>query len=93
MADKNQDLALVVAEILIEIHGLGERLTGVEKAVNRMAELMLLQQQETNRKLELLLEGNKSNTEMLIEAFRGEATVTRSRLDDHENRISTLENK
>ncbi len=93
MADKNQDLALVVAEILIEIHGLGERLTGVEKAVHRMAELMLLQQQETNRKLELLLEGNKSNTEMLIAAFRGEATATRSRLDDHENRISTLENK
>ena len=66
MADQNQDLPLVVAEILIEIHelgerltgvekavnGLGERLTGVEKAVNRMAELMLLQQQETNRKLE-----------------------------------------
>ena len=100
MADKNQDLALVVAEILTEIHGLGERLngvserlTGVEKAVNRMAEVMLLQQQETNRKLELILEGNKSNTEMLIEAFRGEAIVTRSRLDDHENCIGTLENK
>ena len=100
MADQNQDLALVVAEILIEIHGLGERLhrvderlTSVEKAVNRMAEVMLLQQQETNRKLELILEGNKSNTEMLIAAFRGEATVTRSRLDDYENRIGTLENK
>ncbi len=93
MAEQNQDLPLVVSEILIEIHGLGERLTGVEKAVNRMAEVLLLQQQETNRKLTLMLEGNKSNTEMLIEAFRGEATVTRARLEDHESRIGKLENK
>jgi hypothetical protein len=100
MEDRNKDLPLIVSEILIEmhemkdeIHGMSERLTGVEKAVNRMAELMLVQQQETNRKLDLMLEGNKSNTQMLIEAFSREATTTHSRLDDHESRIGKLENK
>ena len=100
MEDRNRDLPLIVSEILIEmhemkgeIHKMSERLTGVEKAVNRMAELLSVQQQETNRKLTLMMEGNKSNTEMLIEAFRGEGLRTRSRLDDHEDRISALENK
>ena len=99
MDDRNKELPLIVSEILIEmhemkgeIHGMSERLTGVEKAVNRMAELMLVQQQETNRKLDLMLEGNKSNTEMLIDAFRGEALATRARLDDHESRLGKLEN-
>jgi hypothetical protein len=92
MGEQNQELPLIVSEILIEMHSMSERLTGVEKAVNRMAELLLTQQLETNRKLELMMKGNKSNTEMLIAAFSREATNTHSRLNDHESRITKLEN-
>lgn len=99
MADQHQDLPLIVSEILIEmhemkseIHDMSTRLTGVEKAVNRMAELMLTQQQETNRKLTLMLESNKSNTEMLIEAFREQGVRTNERLNEHEGRLGKLEN-
>ena len=82
MDDRNKDSPLTISEILIEmhemkveIHGMSECLTGVEKAVNRMAETLSLQQQETNRKLTLMMEGNKSNIEMLVEAFRGEGAA------------------
>ncbi len=93
MDDRNDDLPLVVSEILIEMHGLNERMTGVEKAINRMAEVMLPQQQETNKKLELLMEGGRSNTAMPIEAFREEASASRQRLESIENRLERLENK
>lgn len=100
MDDRNNDLPLVVAEILIELHGLNERMAGVEKAVasvekamTRMAEVMLLQQQETNKRFEMLMEADRLNTTLLINAFRDEAATTRQRLDQHDARITRLENK
>ena len=86
MADQNQDLPLVVSEILIEMHDM-------KASINRMAEIMLNQQQENNKRFELLMEGNRANTTMIIEAFREEASATRQRLDSIENRLERLDNK
>lgn len=100
MAEQDKDLPLVVSEILIEMHGLNNRMehmehsmNRVEKAVNRMAETMLLQQQEMNKRFEMLMEADRANTIMLIDAFKSEALATRARLDSIENRLERLENK
>ena len=52
MADQNQDLPLVVSEILIEMHDMNA-------SINRMAEIMLSQQKETNKRFELLMEADQ----------------------------------
>jgi len=100
MAEPDKDLPLVVSEILIEMHGLNSRMgqlelstNRMEKAINRMAETMLLQQQETNKRFELLMEADRANTTMLINAFKEEASATRERLDSIENRFERLENR
>lgn len=107
MAEPDKDLPLVVAEILIEMHGMNNRLERVEKvlidvvdglkqlsgAVSRMPEVMHLQQQENNKRFELLMEADRANTTLLINAFRDEASATRSRLDSIENRLERLENR
>ncbi|MBH8568211.1 hypothetical protein KB206_04915 [Microvirga sp. STS02] len=86
MAEQNQDLPLVVSEILIEMHDM-------KASINRMAEIMLNQQRETNKRFELLMEADRTNTTMIIEAFREEAGATRQPLDKIENRLAGLENK
>jgi hypothetical protein len=86
MAEQDKDLPLVVAEILIEMHD-------VKSALNRMAEIMLTQQQETNKRFELLMEADRANTTMLINAFKEEAFATRERLDSIETRLERLDNK
>ena len=100
MAEQNQDLPLVVSEILIEMHGLNNRMDNVEgslnrmeRAITRMAEVMLSQQQETNKRFDMLMEADRANTTMLVTAFREEAGATRQRLDKIENRLAGLENK
>ena len=107
MAEQDKDLPLVVAEILIEMHGMNNRLERVENvlvdaaeglkqlsgAVSRMPEVINLQQQENNRRFELLMEADRANTTMLIGAFRDEASATRQRLDSIENRLERLEIK
>ena len=86
MAEQNQDLPLVVSKILIEMHDM-------KASINRMAEIMLSQQKEINKRFELLMEADRANTTMIIEAFREEAGVTRQRLDKIETRLAGLENK
>ena len=39
-----------------------------------------------------MMEENRSNNELLIAAFRDEASLTRQRLDQHDARITRLEN-
>jgi hypothetical protein len=99
MADQNQDLPLVVSEILIEMHELRgdvQSLKGemreVKTALQQMAELMLKQQQQSNSHFQLLMEENRRNTEMIVNAFANEASLTRQRLDQHDSRITRLEN-
>ncbi len=96
MAEQNQDLPLVVSEILIEMHGLNERMSNVEnslnrmeRAITRMADVLLTQQQENNKRFDMLMEADRANTTMLISAFRDEAVATRQRLDSIENRLDT----
>ncbi|MBH8560094.1 hypothetical protein [Hymenobacter negativus] len=43
MAEQNQDLPLVVSDILIEMHDM-------KASINRMVEIMLNQQRETNKR-------------------------------------------
>ena len=86
MADQNQDLPLIVSEILIEMHDM-------KASINRMAEIMLSQQKETNKRFELLMEADRANTTLIIGAFREEAGATRQRLDGIENRLARLDNK
>ncbi|MDO7877030.1 hypothetical protein Q5H93_19950 [Hymenobacter sp. ASUV-10] len=86
MDERDKDLPLVVSEILIEMHDM-------KSALNRMAEIMLLQQQETNKRFDMLMEADRANTTMLINAFREEGLATRSRLDSIENRLERLENR
>lgn len=107
MAEPDKDLPLVVAEILIEMHGLNSRMERVENtlvqavdtirqlgsSVKGLADTVLLQQQENNKRFDLLMEADRANTTMLINAFREEAAATRARLDSIENRIDRLENR
>lgn len=86
MAEQDKDLPLVVSEILIEMHDM-------KSALNRMAELMLVQQQETNKRFEMLMEADRANTTMLINAFKQEALTTRERLNSIDTRLERLENK
>ena len=99
MADQNQDLPLVVSEILIEMHelrgdvqGLNGEMREVKNALQQMAELMLKQQQQSNSHFQLLMDENRRNTEMMVNAFTNEASLTRQRLDQHDARIMRLEN-
>lgn len=107
MAEQDKDLLLVVSEILIETHSMNNRLERVETvlidvvdglkqlsgAISRMSEVISLQRQENNRRFELLMEADLTNTTMLIGAFRDEASATRQRLGSIENRLERLENK
>ena len=100
MADQQQDLPLVVSDILIEMHelrgdvqGLKVEMREVKSALQQVAELMLKQQQQSNSHFQLLMDENRRNTEMIVNAFTNEASLTRQRLDQHDARISRLENK
>ena len=86
MADQNQDLPLVVSEILIEMHDM-------KAAINRMAEIMLRQQQETNKRFELLMEGNQRNTETMVNAFREEGLQSRQQFTAFDQRLARIEKK
>ncbi|AMJ64511.1 hypothetical protein [Hymenobacter sp. PAMC 26628] len=86
MADQNQDLPLVVSEILIEMHDM-------KASINRLAEIMLRQQQETNKRFELLMEENRRNTEMMIGAFREEGLQSRQQFAAFDKRLERIEQK
>lgn len=103
MADQNHDLPLVVSEILIEMHELRGDIKELQKVavhLSHSVEKLEVEMREVKGainslagSMKTMMEENRQNTEMMIAAFRGEALNTRSRLDDHEGRISALENK
>ena len=103
MADQNQDLPLVVSEILIEMHelradvqGLQQEMRDVKSELREVKNTLFQVVGAINSltgSMKTMIEENRQNTEMLIEAFRGEGLRIRSRLDDHDGRISALENK
>lgn len=73
-----------VEKVLVDVV---DSLKQLSSAVSRMSEVINLQQQENTKRFELLMEADRANTTMLINAFREEASVTRGRLDNIENRF------
>ena len=96
MADQNQDLPLVVSEILIEMHELRGDIQGL-KVEMRDVKTAIVQLTSSVTSLagsmKVMMEESRSNTEMLIAAFREEGMYVRQMLQQHEVRITKLEDK
>ena len=94
MADQNQDLPLVVSEILIEMHELRGDIQGL-KTEMRDVKTAIVQLTGSVTSLagsmKTLMEENRSNTEMLIASFREEGLYTRRLFEQHDARITRLE--
>ena len=105
MADQNQDLPLVVSEILIEMHELrGDikqlqtvtvhlshsvgkleaEMREVKGAINQLGTSL-------SASIKTLAEETRSSTEMMIAAFREEGLYVRQLLQQHDARITRLE--
>ncbi|RZJ61354.1 MAG: hypothetical protein EOO58_01905 [Hymenobacter sp.] len=107
MVEPNKDLPLVVAEILIEMHGLNTRMERLEdvmvqaagniqqlsKAVNRTAEVMLQQQQEFNHRFDQRQQESDRRFELLLEADRQQAIRLEKAIASIEKRLEHLETK
>ncbi|GAB3579359.1 hypothetical protein [Hymenobacter daeguensis] len=103
MADQNQDLPLVVSEILIEMHELRGDIKELQKVtvhLSHSVEKLEVEMREVKGainslagSMKMMMEENRHNTEMMIDAFREQGSRTQSRLDGHEGRINKLENK
>ncbi len=107
MAEQDKDLPLVVAEILIEMHGMNNHLNRVEDvliqvvdniqqlstAVKQAAEQNARQQEIYNRNFQLLQEADQRNTEMLATALQNAIATVGRRFDGLENRFERLENR
>ena len=105
MADQNQDLPLVVSEILIEMHELRSdirQLQTVTVHLNHSVEKLEVEMREVkgainqlgtslSASIKALTEESRSNTEMLIAAFREEGMYVRQMLQQHDARITKLE--
>ena len=105
MADQNQDLPLVVSEILIEMHELRSdirQLQTVTVHLNHSVEKLEVEMREVkgainqlgtslSASIKALTEESRSNTEMLIAAFRDEGMYVRQMLQQHDARITRLE--
>lgn len=88
MADQNQDLPLVVSEILIEMHEMRVDIKGLQTEM-RQVQLAIV---NLAGSMKTMMEENRSNTEMLIAAFREEGLYSRRLLEQHDARITRLEN-
>ena len=105
MADQNQDLPLVVAEILIEMHELRgdiKQLQTVTVHLSHSVEKLEVEMREVKSaindlattvavSIKTLTEETRSNTEMMIAAFREEGLYVRQLLQQHDARITRLE--
>ena len=94
MAEQNQDLPLVVSEILIEMHelrgdiqGLKTEMRDVKTAIVQLAGSVT----SLAGSMKTMMEENRSNTEMLIAAFREEGLHSRRLFEQHDSRITRLE--
>lgn len=106
MAEQNQDLPLVVSEILIEMHEMRgdiKQLQEVTVHLNRSVEKLQGEMREVkdaindlsttvSASIKTLTEETRSNTEMMIAAFREEGLYVRQLLQQHDARITKLEN-
>ena len=107
MADQDKDLPLVVSEILIEMHGINDRLGSVENvllqvaaniqqtntAIARAAEVQAKQQETANANFKALMEADERNMAMLAGVFQQAMGTLSQRLERIENRLEGLETK
>ena len=96
MADQHQDLPLVVSEILIEMHELRSDIKGLKGEMSDVkTAIVQLTGSVTSLagSMKTMMEENRSNTEMLIAAFREEGLHSRRLFELHDARITQLENK
>ena len=101
MADQNQDLLLVVSEISIEMHELRgdiKQLQTVTVHLSHSVEKLEVEMREVKGaiiqlagSIKILAEESRSNTEMLIAAFREEGLYVRQLLQQYDARITRLE--
>ena len=101
MADQNQDLLLVVSEISIEMHELRgdiKQLQTVTVHLSHSVEKLEVEMREVKGaiiqlagSMKILAEESRSNTEMLIAAFREEGLYVRQLLQQYDARITRLE--
>ena len=101
MADQNQDLPLVVSDILIEMHELRGDIKELQKVtvhLSHSVEKLEVEMREVKGaivqlagSIKTLADESRSNTEMLIAAFREEGMYVRQMLQQHEVRITKLE--
>ena len=101
MAEQNQDLPLVVSEILIEMHELRgdiKLLQTVTVHLSHSVEKLEVEMRDVKGaivqlagSIKTLANESRSNTEMLIAAFREEGLHVRQLLQQHDARITRLE--
>lgn len=65
MDDRNKDLPLIVSEILIEMHEMKEDIREMKNALNRMASVILKQQEHTNSLFVTIQEENRKNMQFV----------------------------
>lgn len=65
MDDRNKDLPLIVSEILIEMHEMKEDIREMKDALNRVATVVLKQQEHMNSVFDVLLDENKKNIKFM----------------------------
>lgn len=102
MAEQNQDLPLVVSEILIEMHELRGDIKQLQTVTVHLSHSVGKLEVEMRGvkgaivqlagSIKTLAEESRSNTEMLIAAFREEGRYVRQLLQQHDARITRLEN-
>ena len=100
-------MPLIVAEMLIEMHGMNGRLDRMEHVliqaveniqqlsvtVKTAAEQVARQQEIYNRNFQLLQEADQRNTEMLATTLQNTIVAIGRRFDSLETRVEHLENK
>lgn len=102
MEDRNNDLPLVVAEILIEMHELRDDIKQLRKVTVHLSHSVAKLEVEMREvkgaivqladSIKTLAGETRSNTQMLIAAFREEGLYVRQLLQQHDARITRLEN-
>jgi len=107
MAEQDKDLPLVVSEILIEMHGMNDRLSSVENVllqvaaniqqtntvIARAAEVQAKQQEIANANFKTLMEADERNMTMLAGVFQQAMETLGQRLERIETRLEGLETK
>ena len=84
--ERDKDLPLVVAEILIEMQQ-------VRQEIHSMAVLMKKQQEHTTAMFSLLVEEGRKNNEFIAYSLNKALGIQQQKINEHEERLQRLENQ